>query len=71
MDLQFEAVMSIKANELKELIREHVEGDGKLQVVSIDFDISTRSVGYGQGEHDIREFSEAKVKVRPVKYPVE
>lgn len=65
MGLQFEAVMNIKATDLKEIITEYVQKDGKLKVVSIDFNISTHTLGYGPGEHDVSTFEGAKVKVQP------
>lgn len=42
MDLQFEADLNIKPNDLKKIITEYVEKDGKLKVISVDFNISTR-----------------------------
>lgn len=67
MDLQFEAVMDIKLDDVKKIITEYVEKDGKLKVVDIDFNLTTTTVGYGPGESTRHAFNKAKVRVRPTK----
>ena len=71
MDLQFEATMDINLDDLKKIITEYVEKDGKLKVIDIDFNLTATTIGYGQGESTRHSFNKAKVRVRPVKYPVE
>lgn len=66
LDFQFEATIEIKPDELKKILTQHIEKNGTLKVVSVDFKISSQSVGYGPGEHDIKVFDSAKIKVQPV-----
>jgi hypothetical protein len=57
--------LNVGADWVREAVREKLEREGRYRPLDVEFDLVTRTTGYGMGERDEQVFEGATIQVEP------